>query len=247
MTRPREYGLDEADAQRFVGAQVPTAEHQVLGPALADVTREALRPAEAGRDAEADLGLAELGVLGGQADVAGQRQFAAAAEGEAVDGGDPGLRGRLEVAQTPARARRSAAPFGREVLHLGDVGAGDEGLVAGAGQHDDPHLGVGASPRAAASSTSLVSVLSALSASGRSTVTTATAPSRATRLPWVTLLGPWDWTGCASLYRRGVGGRSARTRPSVVNLGCRIVNLYTWPLAVMEFVRARHDTRRSAM
>jgi hypothetical protein len=63
----------------------------------ADAAREALRAAEAGDDAEVDLGLAEACALSAGVDeIAGQRELAAAAEREAVDGGDDGDREGLE-------------------------------------------------------------------------------------------------------------------------------------------------------
>ena len=102
-------------------------------------------PPKPGRDAEVDLGLAEARRVGREADVAGQRELAAAAEGEAVDGGDPGLRRSLDRGDGPAtEPRRLAGVFGGHGAKLGDVGAGHEGLVAGAGQHDRAHRGVGA-------------------------------------------------------------------------------------------------------
>ena len=54
----------------------------------ADEPGEPLRAAEAGDDPEVDLGLAEGRRARGQADVAGHRDLAAAAEREPVDGGD---------------------------------------------------------------------------------------------------------------------------------------------------------------
>ena len=176
------HGLDEPDAQRLLGADVTARQHEVLGPAVADVARQALRAAEARRDAEVDLGLAELGVLRGQADVAGQRQLAAAAEGEAVDGGDPGLRRRLDGRSSrpgPARAKRRACSAVRSFISAMSAPATND-LSPPPVSTTARTLSSADSSRAAASSRSLVSVLSALSASGRSTVTTATAPSRMT-------------------------------------------------------------------
>ena len=81
--------------------------------------------------------------VGREADVAGQRELAAAAEGEAVDGGDPGLRRPFDRRDDPApQQRRPTGVLGGHVAKLGDVGAGHEGLVAGPGQHDRAHPGV---------------------------------------------------------------------------------------------------------
>jgi hypothetical protein len=53
-----------------------------------DGTRQALRSARAGNDAQLDFRLAELGVIGGDDEVAHHGQLATAAQGEAADGGD---------------------------------------------------------------------------------------------------------------------------------------------------------------
>ncbi len=80
-----------------------------------------------------------------------QRELAAAAEREAVDRGDPRLAREVSIAApTRAAAARTNARAWSGVIvgHLGDVGAGDERLVAGAGQdHDARTLAV--APRAA--------------------------------------------------------------------------------------------------
>ena len=59
---------------------------QTLG--FADKARQALSAARAGYGADDDLGLAELGLLARQDDVAHHGELAAAAEREAVHGGD---------------------------------------------------------------------------------------------------------------------------------------------------------------
>jgi hypothetical protein len=71
-----------------------------------------------------------LRLLAGVDEVAGQRQLAAAAQREAVDRGDPHLgRGLDGVAQRPPASAKAWASAGDSAGHLGDVGAGDEGLV----------------------------------------------------------------------------------------------------------------------
>ena len=106
----REDGLHEPDAQRLGGVDQAAAQAQIARPAVADLARQTLRAAPARRDAEADLGLAETGVVGGEADVAAERELAAAAQGEAVDGRDPGLRRALDgldhLAAEPRRLAR---------------------------------------------------------------------------------------------------------------------------------------------
>ena len=99
-----------------------------------DQAGEALGAATAGDDAEQDLGLAEAGVVAGDAQVAGQRQLAAAAEGGPRDGGDDHARDggdgveRLEEQRADLAALLGAA-------ELGDVGAGREDPLAAG--HDD--------------------------------------------------------------------------------------------------------------
>ena len=119
--------------------------HQLLAPCATPTRRgEPLRAAEAGDDAEVDLGLAELRLVAGVDEVARERELAAAAEREAVDRGDRRLRSSASIA-SPTRAPSSANAarlVGVMLGHLGDVGAGDERLVAGAGQDHDAHARV---------------------------------------------------------------------------------------------------------
>ena len=120
-----------------------------------------LRAAAAGDDAEQDLGLAEHGPLGRDAEVARQRQLAPAAEGVAADGGDhePGDGGD-GVEGVVERWRRSPAASSG-AAELGDVGAGGEDPLAagdddGAGRVGRQRLG---GRRAAARSSSADSAL----------------------------------------------------------------------------------------
>ena len=123
----------------------------------ADAPRQPLRAAEAGDDAQVDLGLPELRGARGVDEVAGQRQLAAAAEREAVDRRDRSARAAPRSASpSGGRARRRRARPPRSMLgHRRDVGAGDERLVARAGQDRAAHAGVVArSPSNAAISAS---------------------------------------------------------------------------------------------
>ena len=75
---------------------------------LADRARQPLRAADAGDDAELDLGLAELGVVGGDDDVAQHGELAAAAERKARHRRDDrlaGARGAIPVGAEIARDR----------------------------------------------------------------------------------------------------------------------------------------------
>ena len=112
---------------------------QTLG--FADKARQALSAARAGYGADDDLGLAELGLLARQDDVAHHGELAAAAEREAVHGGDDG---RLGLGQRrPVRQEVALAHVAeRLVLHLLDVGAGGEGTRR-AGQHHACDLRMG--------------------------------------------------------------------------------------------------------
>ena len=85
------------------------------------------------------LGQAEDGVLGRDAQVAGQGQLAAAAQRVAVDGRDASPRRGLSMADMSRELMEASASSRRRCADGVDVGAGDEGLVAGAG--DDEHGG----------------------------------------------------------------------------------------------------------
>ena len=116
----------------------PRVEHFV-GVGLGDGAGQAHGAAGEREEAERDLGQAEAGagVLGADAQVADEGDFEAAAEGVAVDRGDQGLLG-VELVEAVAgiggevsgRSRR-----GGGTVALGEVGAGAERAVAGAGDH----------------------------------------------------------------------------------------------------------------
>ena len=112
------------------------------GDPVLDARLQALRAAGGREDAQPGLRQGELGAVGGDAHVAGQGEFAAPAEGVAVDGGD-------------ARCAQAGKclPFGEMivarhgliglVLHLLDVHAGVEPAALGPQDHD-VDLGVAA-------------------------------------------------------------------------------------------------------
>ncbi len=100
-------------------------------PAFPNEARQALRAAKTGDDAELDFRLTEPGILRGQPQGAGQRDFAAAAEGEAVDGRNDGLAEVLdEIEHRLSFAGELGGLDGRDGGNLRDVGAGDECAVA---------------------------------------------------------------------------------------------------------------------
>lgn len=115
--------------------------YQPAGHLVADDAGQPLGPAPAGNDTEVDLRLADDGVLGGDPQVAGQREFTPAAEGVAVDRGDDRRGERLYV------VHHALAEFGvrlrlldRHLGHALDVRARDERVVPGA--RDDEHAGL---------------------------------------------------------------------------------------------------------
>lgn len=118
---------DQPGPLRFRGVHHPAREHQVHRLRLPHGPREPLRTAHAGDDAEVDLGLTELRVLGGDQQIAHHRQFAAAAQrvaGHRRDHGDPHP-GELLPAAEPIGPVHFEMILGR---HLLDVRTGGERL-----------------------------------------------------------------------------------------------------------------------
>ena len=111
---------------------------QLLGPGGADQPGQPLRAAGAGEHAELHLGHAEAGVLRRQPQVAGQRRFQAAAEGDAGHGGDDRAGDGREAVESPAEVVEEPVGVG---LDLADLGAGGEDLLA-AGDDDGHEVGV---------------------------------------------------------------------------------------------------------
>ena len=139
--------VDQADAEGFCGVDKLRGEHDAEGGAAADEAGEALGSAVAGDEAELDLRKAETGLVAGDAEGAGEGEFAATTEGYAVDGGDDRLAGTLEVgldesedlvATLGVGTARDGVGFGQGA----DVGPGGEGAIACAGEQDDANGGV---------------------------------------------------------------------------------------------------------
>ena len=99
----------QAHRQRLVGVDDPAGEDQVQRAAHPDDARQALRAAVDERHAPAALGEAERRALGGDPQVAPQRELEAAGQAPAADRGDRRL-GRREAgeAQRARRDRRGA-------------------------------------------------------------------------------------------------------------------------------------------
>ena len=129
--------LDQAVLERLGSADRIAADDHLDREFRADRARQALGAAGARQQAELHFGQAEPGVLGGDAEMAGQRDFKTAAKGGAMDGGDDRLRRVLDFGQHFAETRRL-----RRLAEFGDVGAGDKG-AAGAGQNDRLHFRIG--------------------------------------------------------------------------------------------------------
>jgi hypothetical protein len=108
---------------------------QVHRLGFANGTRQALGATGAGNDAKFDFRLTKAGVVGGNDEVAHHRQFAAAAQGKAADGGDDWF----------AHAANGFPVAGDEValVHIGkavgghtaDVGTGGKGFFAAGDDH----------------------------------------------------------------------------------------------------------------
>ena len=129
--------VDHADLQGAVGVDGVGGVDQLHGGAGADDTSHTLGAAEAGDDAQAHFGLAELGLLGSQTDVAGQGHLAAAAQSETVNSSDGGLLHQVHPQQDAvAQFTEGQALSHVHGSHLTDVSAGDES-AASAGDDDD--------------------------------------------------------------------------------------------------------------
>src|SRR6185437_11011135 len=114
-----------------------TRQDQLLRDAEAADARESLCAAPTRDDAEVDLRLAEPCVARGVAQVAAECELATTAEREAVDRGDRRLRHLLEHARRLVAEGTPLLRLARsEAAHVLDVGPGDEGAVAGAGEDD---------------------------------------------------------------------------------------------------------------
>ncbi len=123
--------VDEAAVERLAAADVATGRHHLQRLRHADETRQPLRAAGAGEQAEVHLGQPELRRRDGHPVVRAQRNFESAAEGRAVDRGDHRDRGVLHRGLHLLEAdglRRAAA-------ELADVGTGDERPAVA--DHDD--------------------------------------------------------------------------------------------------------------
>jgi hypothetical protein len=143
-----DHALHQADAQRLRGRDAHAGEDHLERLAASHEPRQPLRAAAARDDGQVDLGEPELRVFGGDADVAGQGQLEAAAEGVAADRRDDRLGAPIHLAAEVHAPPRLAELGGhRRLQELPDVGARREGLVAAARDHHRAHGVVGAQSR----------------------------------------------------------------------------------------------------
>src|SRR5207244_4337146 len=104
------HGVDEPDAQSLLGVHGAAREDELLGHARAANAGKSLRAPPAGNEAQVDLRLTQLRRARRVADVARERELAAAAEGEPVHRRDRRLRHRLE--QPPGLVAERAPRLG---------------------------------------------------------------------------------------------------------------------------------------
>lgn len=116
-------------------------EHHLHGLALPDGPDQPLGAAAAGNNAQSDLGLTELGGLGGDDDVAHHGELAAAAQGVPGDRGDDGLGDAGDVGPVLEHVGHVGVDEGVGG-HLLDVSPRREGLL-GARDDDGAHVVVG--------------------------------------------------------------------------------------------------------
>src|SRR6185312_2981804 len=124
---------DEPPRERVGGTDPAAAHDHVLRAAQPDEAREPLRAARAGDHPQADLREAELRVVGGDAEVAGERQLEPDAEAVALDARDHRLREPLGGGDVPGEPGEL---FRRGLEKSSDVAACAE-VPACAGDHDE--------------------------------------------------------------------------------------------------------------
>jgi hypothetical protein len=140
--------IDQAVAVGLFGRHAPAQEQHLQCDIVGNAPRQALNGAGIGDDAERHFRQGEFHVLGRNDEVGGQGDLEAAADGEAVQGGDDRL---VEVPHLgePGKAARHlglAFPPVVELLLAAverlQVPAGREDPLAGAGQDRHPELGI---------------------------------------------------------------------------------------------------------
>ena len=120
----RLHRVHEAEGGSLLGAHRIAGQRHGEGLLRPDQAGQALRAPGPGNEAELDLGQAELRRRRGDAGMAGERQFEAAAKGHAVDRCHDGLRGAVDPGQDVGQDRRAG-----RLAELGDVRPSDEQLA----------------------------------------------------------------------------------------------------------------------
>src|SRR5262249_22563583 len=100
---------------------------------------QALRTATAGNNAEFDFRLPEFCPCGSDANIASERQFAAAAQAEAVYHGNHRFREVFHCVESAATFHHSTLFDGSHPGKFTDVSASDECLFARPGDDDNAH------------------------------------------------------------------------------------------------------------
>ena len=135
--------VDKADAQGLWGIDHATRKEQQGSRPPTHQTGQTLGAAEPGRDAEADFRLAEAGLFGCNADIAGKGQFTAASKGKARNHGDDGLAQGLYLSEYLLSKRTEGhTGFRFHELHLCDVRSGGKGPLSGPLDDEDADLSI---------------------------------------------------------------------------------------------------------
>ena len=125
------------------GGEVGAAEHDLQGAAATDQPWQPLRPAAAGDDPERDLGLRqERATDGGEAEIEGEHELAAAAAGASLDLRDRHLRQGAPLLEDDVDEPELFGALGRvagERVDQVEVGVRDEELRVRAAHDDDLH------------------------------------------------------------------------------------------------------------
>src|SRR6266480_492567 len=143
QVRSRDHMVDQPHVLRLLRGELPAGNHDLSRVRRADRVDEVLHRRGAVAQAHLRRRDAEARVVAGDPQVAAVGDVDAGAQAVAADHGEhrlverlqPRLRGLRDLLVALYRFLARAL-----VLELRDVGAGDEGLVARPGEHDDPHL-----------------------------------------------------------------------------------------------------------
>jgi len=117
---------DQPGTQRVGGRQIVTRQAHPAGYADAGLLRQPHRQPPGGKQTHPGVGVGEAGLLGGDQDVAVQREFEAARHGRAVDGADHGFCHRRPLRRDIRQLRRIAQLLEVQARAEHRVGAGDD-------------------------------------------------------------------------------------------------------------------------